>query len=108
MPFATIQKTSENGIMRDIDVITSAGAIPHGHEVDWSEMVMDLRRRKMTYAEMALVLGATRMKVKGWQLYGHRLRFEDGLKLIALWCQKTEKAVAMIPLRVRVGVKAAR
>lgn len=64
-------------------------AIAPDEKIDWFRIVIDLERSGYSHSSVASWVGVTKRAVGGWK-QGATPRYEDGERLIALWCQVTK------------------
>jgi len=71
---------------------------PTTDRIDWSEIVVDLRRADWTYEDIGAVVG----KSTGWawkvaNIPNTSLRFEDGEKMLTAWAATVGKTTSEAP-----------
>lgn len=63
--------------------------ISQDEKVDWFRIVCDLCANGYTHATIAAAIGAGKSTVQGWK-QGSTPNYEDGERLITLWCAVTQ------------------
>lgn len=58
-------------------------------KVDWFRVIIDVCRCGYTHSNIAMACGTAKSTVQGWK-QGATPRWDEGEKLIALWCRVTD------------------
>lgn len=65
--------------------------------VHWPRVINDLLHLNLTIKEISTTIGIDRNKVERMRRDGTCPRFDDGEKLIALWCERMKQSREDIP-----------
>ena len=64
--------------------------------VDWFRVIVDLERCGYRHADMAASIGSAKSTLVGWKK-GSRPSYDEGERLIELWCSVTAKSRDSVP-----------
>ena len=81
------------------------GAHLADEKVDWFRVIVDLERHGYGATLVALSIATPKTTLLGWK-GGSRPRFEDGDRLIALWCRVTGNGRETVPKVSRYSYRA--
>lgn len=82
-----------------------AGAHLADEKVDWFRVIADLERQGYGATLVALSIATPKTTLLGWK-QGSRPRFEEGDRLIALWCRVTGNGRETVPKVSRYSYRA--
>jgi hypothetical protein len=74
-------------------------------KVDWFRVIVDLERQGYGATLVALSIATPKTTLLGWK-QGSRPRFEEGDRLIALWCRVTGNGRETVPKVSRYSYRA--
>lgn len=63
-------------------------ALAPDEKIDWFRLIVELERVGYSHLSIAAAVGVAKRTVGGWK-QGSSPRFEEGERLIDLWCQVT-------------------
>lgn len=86
-----------------ISIMISAIPVPKDCHIDWFRVFVDLDRAGMNLKKIEEKTGIKANKMKGWRLYGHAARLEDGLAVIRIWKEVTGKPIELLPIENEYG-----
>lgn len=66
------------------------------YRVDWFQIITDLERSGYRHQDMAAAVGAGKSTLVGWKR-GSRPAYDEGERLIELWCSVTTNSRDSVP-----------
>lgn len=76
-----------------------------GQRIDWFWVIIDLERAGYSRTALAIAIDAKKSTVQGWKM-GATPRYDDGDRLIELWCRVMGKDREGLPKRSRYDWRA--
>lgn len=73
--------------------------------VDWFRVIVDLERNGYRHVDMAAAVGAGKSTLVGWKA-GSRPAYDEGERLVMLWCMVTKKGRDSVPKVERYSYRA--
>jgi hypothetical protein len=73
--------------------------------IDWFRVITDLERKGYSRTVLAMAIDAKKSTVQGWKM-GATPRYDDGDRLIELWCQVMGMGREGLPKRSRYDWRA--
>ena len=73
--------------------------------VDWFRVIVDLERSGYRHVDMAAAVGAGKSTLVGWKS-GSRPAYDEGERLVMLWCAVTKKGRDSVPKVDRYSYRA--
>lgn len=64
--------------------------------VDWFRIIVDLERHSYRHSDIAAIVGAGKSTVVGWKA-GSRPSYDEGERLVLLWCDVTRNGRDSVP-----------
>ena len=65
--------------------------------IDWFRVIVDIEKKGITTTDIGRQLKIPQSTLTGWKLEHHRPKFEEGLRLLNLWCRLTKKYLEWAP-----------
>ena len=75
----------------------SLPARSNAKRVDWWQIITDICRIGHTHASIGISIGAAKSTVNGWRNGDCEPRFEEGDRLIGLWCELMDRSRESVP-----------
>lgn len=72
--------------------------IKQDERIDWFKVLIDLHYKGLSFASISRKINIPASTIKTWKYQTGRPKFEEALRLIEFWCEKTGNAPSDIPV----------